>query len=212
MHYDLNYNFHVQVFGEKHFLLFPPEEHEKVYLFPRIHPHHRRSQIDLDHIDINKFPRFLAAKGAMEVRITEPAYYFLAFTFVTVEYFTAQVTLKAGDILYLPPFWFHHVTNLDAGVSVNTWSDPDLKAKSHALFKAVLSIPKHLEIPVRIQTAKYFLTKLFRLINMDLSDVVKRLYETRYKVIMETLPVPSKPHEYVFSRVVSLLNAVEVLT
>ena len=28
-----------------------------------------------------------------------------------------------GDMLVIPPFWFHHVETLEQSVSVNVWSD-----------------------------------------------------------------------------------------
>jgi hypothetical protein len=35
------------------------------------------------------------------------------------------VTLKPGDLLYIPPLWFHHVTNINAGLSINVFSESD---------------------------------------------------------------------------------------
>lgn len=34
----------------------------------------------------------------------------------------AQVELEPGQVLYMPPFWFHHVTALTPSVSLNVWS------------------------------------------------------------------------------------------
>ena len=31
--------------------------------------------------------------------------------------------LTPGDMLLVPPFWFHHVETLEESVSVNVWSD-----------------------------------------------------------------------------------------
>jgi len=35
-----------------------------------------------------------------------------------------EAILEPGDVLYLPPLWFHHVTALDMSVSVTVWSRP----------------------------------------------------------------------------------------
>jgi ribosomal protein L16 Arg81 hydroxylase len=101
LHYDTNFNFHVQIDGHKHFVLFPPAAMHKVHMFPRIHPHFRRSQVNLDAIDPTQFPTFTSdlLKDVVEV------------------------TLERGDALYIPPFWGHHVTNVDGGVSVNVWTE-----------------------------------------------------------------------------------------
>jgi len=31
--------------------------------------------------------------------------------------------VEPGDMLVVPPFWFHHVETLEESVSVNVWSD-----------------------------------------------------------------------------------------
>jgi len=31
--------------------------------------------------------------------------------------------LGPGDMLVVPPFWFHHVETLSESVSINVWSD-----------------------------------------------------------------------------------------
>jgi hypothetical protein len=34
-----------------------------------------------------------------------------------------EVVLEPGQVLFLPPYWFHHVESVDASVSVNYWTD-----------------------------------------------------------------------------------------
>ena len=34
-----------------------------------------------------------------------------------------SVTLVPGDLLYIPPSWFHEVLTINASISVNVWSD-----------------------------------------------------------------------------------------
>eukprot|EP01125_Pyxidicula_operculata_P021363 TRINITY_DN8188_c0_g1_i1.p1 TRINITY_DN8188_c0_g1~~TRINITY_DN8188_c0_g1_i1.p1 ORF type:complete len:482 (-),score=72.37 TRINITY_DN8188_c0_g1_i1:170-1615(-) len=84
-HYDVLHNFYVQISGYKRFVLFPPTESSKLYLFPRLHPSTRMSQIDLDQIDIDSYPDILTCTPQ-------------------------EVILGPGDVLYIPPYWFHHVT------------------------------------------------------------------------------------------------------
>lgn len=33
-----------------------------------------------------------------------------------------MVDLAPGDVLYIPPYWFHEVTSLDSSISVNVWT------------------------------------------------------------------------------------------
>lgn len=36
-----------------------------------------------------------------------------------------KAILEPGDVLFLPPYWVHHVTALDLSASVNAWSDAE---------------------------------------------------------------------------------------
>lgn len=86
-HYDLQPNIHVQLSGRKRFVLFPPESWPHLYPFPVHHDLDRRSMVDLDTPDIEKFPRWREAQGQI-------------------------VELEPGDALYIPPYWWHHVQSL----------------------------------------------------------------------------------------------------
>ncbi|ELU01364.1 hypothetical protein CAPTEDRAFT_90346, partial [Capitella teleta] len=64
-----------------------------------------KSQVlDIDNPDLNKFPEFAKAT----------AY---------------ECFLEAGDILFIPAFWFHNVINEEGGVAVNAfWQHLDASA------------------------------------------------------------------------------------
>lgn len=88
----LNY---FQIFGTKQVLLFPPTDSEYLY------PHESKmltntAQIDPVQPDLEKFPKF--SNSTMY-----------------------KCLLNAGEILYIPPKWWHHVTSLDKSFSVNFW-------------------------------------------------------------------------------------------
>jgi len=74
---------------------------ERLYLYPNLHPSSRQSQLDfLAEPDHKKFP----LSENIEVM---------------------QVTLGPGEILYLPPFWFHRVIAEELSISVSTWCDSE---------------------------------------------------------------------------------------
>lgn len=43
------------------------------------------------------------------------------FPFTSSQAFIAEV--GPGDMLVVPPYWFHHVETLEESVSINIWSD-----------------------------------------------------------------------------------------
>ena len=99
-HYDMSHNMYVQISGRKRFLLSSPEDFSKMYLHPRGHPGNFKSQVNWeDEIPGSKrFPKWKDVDAHVAI-------------------------LERYDVLYLPPFWFHHVTSLDTlSVSANVWS------------------------------------------------------------------------------------------
>eukprot|EP01121_Diplochlamys_sp_Union-15-3_P013126 TRINITY_DN4038_c0_g1_i2.p1 TRINITY_DN4038_c0_g1~~TRINITY_DN4038_c0_g1_i2.p1 ORF type:complete len:345 (+),score=48.58 TRINITY_DN4038_c0_g1_i2:54-1088(+) len=84
LHYDMDHNFFVQISGRKRFILFPPQEFRNLHLYPRVHPLTRKSQVNFDHPNFTATPNYKNAKGL-------------------------QVVLDPGEVLYLPPYWWHNV-------------------------------------------------------------------------------------------------------
>jgi Cupin-like domain len=96
-HFDQDYNFFVQLVGEKQFLLVPPEYHEHMYMFPRIHPLWHKSQVDPINTPIEDFPMYTHIRPMI-------------------------ANVQPGDILYVPQYWWHQVRTLTPSVSLSTWS------------------------------------------------------------------------------------------
>lgn len=97
-HFDMVHNVYSQIVGFKRFVLFPPAEFFGLYTFTRLHPSARQTQIDFlknSSYWAEWFPRF-STKMAMEV------------------------VLGPGDVLYIPPFTFHHVSAVSPPGSLST--------------------------------------------------------------------------------------------
>ncbi|XP_050333809.1 bifunctional peptidase and arginyl-hydroxylase JMJD5 isoform X1 [Bactrocera neohumeralis] len=95
LHYDPEHNLLCQVFGRKHIILAAPAD------TPNLYAHDSEmlcntSQLDAAQLDFEKFP--LAVKA----------------TFY-------NVTLQAGDCLYIPPKWWHYVRAESESFSVSFW-------------------------------------------------------------------------------------------
>jgi hypothetical protein len=102
-HFDLQYNFFTQIHGEKTFSLFPPGTNFKLY--PNIHPHQA-------HVYPAARPHPDAGQCADDRLQAQPITRYVA-------------ELKRGDMLLVPPLWFHHVQTTSRSVSLNVWSDAE---------------------------------------------------------------------------------------
>ncbi|PSN42183.1 Lysine-specific demethylase 8 [Blattella germanica] len=84
-----------QVIGEKRILLYSPDDSENLY------PHegsmlNNTAQVNPEYPDFSKFPKFKVAKAW-------------------------ECHLQPGQMLYIPPKWWHHVRSLSRSFSVSFW-------------------------------------------------------------------------------------------
>ncbi|WP_081894867.1 cupin-like domain-containing protein [Burkholderia paludis] len=96
LHCDYDDNLLAQVWGTKRILLFPPHYAENLYLWES-NPVLFGSRFNPEAPDFSKFPLAQAASGC-------------------------QCMLKAGEMLYLPAGWFHHVRSTSFSLSSNMWA------------------------------------------------------------------------------------------
>jgi hypothetical protein len=99
-HYDGYHNFYVQISGTKRFILASPRARSWLRPFPFLHPSHAQCQ--------KRLGTFTLADN--DVLSSKDEFY--------------EAVLEPGDILYLPPLWFHEVTSLSRSISVNAWTPP----------------------------------------------------------------------------------------
>lgn len=99
LHYDGKNNLLTQLRGSKLVRLFPPDEHARMYPYGLRFAISHLSRIDPEEIDSALFPEF-----PREREISFP--------------------LHAGETLFIPAFWWHHVRACDFSVSVNEWWAP----------------------------------------------------------------------------------------
>jgi hypothetical protein len=86
------------VAGRRRFLLFPPPQVGNLYVGPLDNPP-PLSLVDPEAPDLARFPRYRQAFAAAQV-----------------------AELGPGDALFMPKYWWHHVTSLDPyNVMVNYW-------------------------------------------------------------------------------------------
>ncbi|KAK1586257.1 hypothetical protein Q3G72_000563 [Acer saccharum] len=95
LHHDPHHNILAQVVGKKYIRLYPASLSEE------LHPYTESmlcnsSQVDLDHIDKTKFPN-------------------------VAELDFLDCILDEGEMLYIPPKWWHYVRSLSISFSVSFW-------------------------------------------------------------------------------------------
>jgi hypothetical protein len=101
LHHDPLSNLFLQVFGRKRLTLYAPRYFEELYPYPEDARFSHMSRVDVERPDPIAYPR---AHGIERL----------------------EVTLLPGELLFLPPFWWHHVRSLEPSISVNFWSAPTL--------------------------------------------------------------------------------------
>ncbi|WP_017446701.1 cupin-like domain-containing protein [Gayadomonas joobiniege] len=122
-HYDVPDNLACNLAGERRFTLFPPEQIKNLYPGPIDYTPAGQvtSMVDFANPDVERYPRF---KDALK---------------------TAMVAeLSAGDVVYIPSMWWHHVEGLSSvNLLQNYWWRPVPAYAGNptdALLHALLSI------------------------------------------------------------------------
>lgn len=95
IHNDPYHNFNAQIFGEKVFMLFAPEEHKKLYV-KKLDDELWSSPIDPQQPNLEMFSLFSTANGL-------------------------EAVLNTGDILFIPAFWWHQALSLTTTININMW-------------------------------------------------------------------------------------------
>ena len=91
--------------GRKRYVLLPPEECGRLNLYPRGHPSGRHASADWTKIDWSA-TRGDAATGGDVLRGAR----------------ATETVLAAGELLYIPSYWFHFIVSQDASVQCNSRS------------------------------------------------------------------------------------------
>ena len=99
LHHDTAHNLIAHVYGKKRFLCFAPEDTARLYPHPKSSRYPHVSRVNPERPTLETFPAFAGARAFGAV-------------------------LEAGELLYLPPGFWHHVRSLGVTISVNTWWAP----------------------------------------------------------------------------------------
>ena len=93
-HYDGYHNFYAQLVGRKRFWLGHPGLWTRLQSAPFLHPMHAQCQVNLSLSADEQLQADHNSAGSITAELHE-------------------VVLEPGDLLYIPPLWFHHVESVD---------------------------------------------------------------------------------------------------
>ncbi len=95
LHYDFSHNFFLQVRGKKELVLFSPEDSQYLYPSDKEGFQHM-SEIALHSVDKDQFPLYDKAQPI-------------------------EFLVEAGDMVYIPSYWWHNLLTVELSLSVNYW-------------------------------------------------------------------------------------------
>ena len=114
-HYDHGQNFIAIVRGSKRYLIQPPSACDDLLLLSHNHPSARHSSFDWAAAE-ETFAYTAKGANAKKTRAKEAARGKFCATEAT------EIILQAGELLYLPSYWFHYIVSLERNVQCNSRS------------------------------------------------------------------------------------------
>jgi hypothetical protein len=100
MHQDMPENLYALINGRKRIILFSPSS--PIYSNSWLSKIPNFSRVNPENPDYGKFPEFKKAQPYV-------------------------VELEAGEVLFIPSFWWHHFRNLESSIALNFWWDQGWK-------------------------------------------------------------------------------------
>eukprot|EP00117_Sycon_ciliatum_P001528 scpid51701/ scgid7154/ Hypoxia-inducible factor 1-alpha inhibitor; Hypoxia-inducible factor asparagine hydroxylase len=158
-HYDATYNFFVQLRGRKRFTLFPPSS--EMYLYPCLHPHYGHTQVNVYNWNRTLYPNFDRSKAMI-------------------------ADLRAGDMLFVPPFWYHHVETMAESVSVNVWSIAEELTIMDEIYKKAVPFEETWDVATMISACRVYFQMIAEEIQVFFEAVWKSVAEQRYRPLVES--------------------------
>jgi hypothetical protein len=219
-HFDLQFNFFVQLEGKKQFTLFAPSA--PLRLFPNTHPHQAHtwpveeptlqarqkqpsqthsSPLAADESDeeeaeeaANRLPSPKSCEGFVPLDSDEadarPLHTGSSQKHSPppslIRRYVAD--LSSGDVLLVPPLWFHSVTTVSRSVSVNVWSDaPEYTLLQDELYALPLPLESEWTERARVSALLYYLRRLILAVSQQGESGLQRSRGTKAERVKTAL-------------------------
>ena len=126
-HYDASRNAIAVLGGNRRYILSRSSQCKNTGLFPQRHPSARHSKVDwttayhaMNSVDTKEEENSVSSSDTSWRKYKEAL-------FLLANATSTEVLLQAGDVLYLPSYWFHFIVSLDTNMQCNTRSGRDSK-------------------------------------------------------------------------------------
>ena len=99
-----------------------------------------------------------------------------------------EVIVEEGDVLFLPPMWFHQVEALEDSISANVWSFTDAVRDIDEIYFQSVPINENWSQQKLYDAVKVYCTMLIEEYNgpSSAADFVKLLLHTRFKSLEQS--------------------------
>ncbi len=175
-HYDTSHNLHSISYGKKRFILFPPEAYSDLKLYPCLHQFYRQIQMPVNEV--------LESSTIQKLN-------------------GIDITLYPGDVLYIPPYWFHCVITLETTLSVNVWSQSEAFNTMETIYSLPLPFEESWGQELLLKTVDYFWEHLAsQLFENTYETLMKEVVVERYAPLVKKFTTKEKNSH--FSKIVNL--------
>ena len=161
-HYDTSYNLHMVAYGQKRFIIFPPDAYHTLQLYPCLHQFYRQVQTDIFDTELHDLIERLNG---------------------------VEVVLNPGEVLYIPPYWFHSVVTMKTTISFNVWSQSEAYMIMEDIYIAAIPFEEEWGRVKLMQALNYLVKQLIGSL-LPIKDANRFMQESvyeRYKLFQDKL-------------------------
>ena len=161
-HYDTSYNLHMVVYGQKRFIIFPPEAYRKLRLYPCLHQFYRQVHTNIFDSELSDVIKRLNG---------------------------IDIVVNPGEVLYIPPYWFHSVVTMKTTISLNVWSQSEAYMRMEDIYAAAIPFEEGWGRVKLMQALNYLIKQLIRSVVPagDVDSFMKESVYDRYEPLQAKL-------------------------
>jgi hypothetical protein len=149
-------------YGQKRFIIFPPDVYHEFKLYPCLHQFYRQIQTDIFDSELRDLLK---------------------------RFNGVEVILSPGEVLYIPPYWFHSVVTMKTTISFNVWSQSEAYMILEDIYSAAIPFEEEWGRVKLMQALNYLVKQLVGSL-LPIKDANSFMQESvygRYKLFQDKL-------------------------